>query len=418
MSGAATFPCPWCGMSYPLKPVLIGKPVRCKGCRNAFVLQPEGIARKVEDPPPAAPAPAPAALAPTPPPVVASIDLDEKEKTPPPAAPAAPAKPTSERLARRKSEHLEAARAQMAAQLAQVATKAAESEGAKREERKSQRLAKAGPATGKPAGSGPAASRRIVLTGEGERQFAETMRWWIGLVVAVAVVLLLVVVLNLRSTVRRTLDDYAAPVPAERNRYPLLAETVRTRAWLAAAPSMPHGLPVAIDLDDADFAPERVIDTVPLREPLAVLKGLRFVADLGVWLAPADLAAARQAVGKRPAEEIPAALTEAGLRHRPHRAVFDALPGSDEDRAVLADLLAGTPSSGGEDFAKRLLDEGKWPDRLVLRPFAGRAGELLIDQGKPPYKRFSGSYGGTLLRVEGGDWPAGWRVLRLVPVAP
>ena len=45
---SATFPCPHCGQVYPLKPVLVGKVVRCTACKNPFRLREDGIADRIE----------------------------------------------------------------------------------------------------------------------------------------------------------------------------------------------------------------------------------------------------------------------------------------------------------------------------------------------------------------------------------
>lgn len=39
---SAAFLCPHCGMTYPLVPALIGRPVRCRQCKNAFQVDPQG----------------------------------------------------------------------------------------------------------------------------------------------------------------------------------------------------------------------------------------------------------------------------------------------------------------------------------------------------------------------------------------
>jgi hypothetical protein len=464
MSGLpATFPCPWCGMNYPAKPVLVGKAVRCKGCRNAFVLQPEGHAIKVEDPPvapaptaapppppapppvrPVAPPPGPrpppvaviepisvAEPAPRPPPVpvprprpsaaVASpgddvLDLDApsaadvvevlpqaKTQTPPPNKP-------SERVAKRKTEHLEAARAQMAAQLAEVAEKAANTEVAKREEKKSQRIAKAG-GTAVPSSAKP--SRKAILSGEGERHHRETVRLWSGIGVAAAVILLLLFVFSLRSNVREGLDYYASPVPNEQNRYPVLGDALRSRAWLASAPSMPGGPMLATDLSDASLAAERPIALETLKPVFADLKDLRLDAALDIWVAPKDLDRARAAVGERRGADALQALAVARIRHVPHGKVVERMGLTPEDLTLVLDLLAGTPPQSSEPFAKRMLDLGEVPHRLVLRNFTGRKGSLLQDIGRPPYRPVQAAYTGVLMRIEGDQWPIGWRVLYL-----
>lgn len=46
---ADTFTCPHCATPYPVKPVLIGRVVRCTGCRQPFCLQADGTARKADE---------------------------------------------------------------------------------------------------------------------------------------------------------------------------------------------------------------------------------------------------------------------------------------------------------------------------------------------------------------------------------
>lgn len=492
MSGLPdTFPCPWCGMSYPARPVLVGKAVRCKGCRNGFVLQADGVATKIQEPPPTQPAavpPPPAVLPPKPPapqPVAAKPsppaqaprpsaapspddDVLDLSPEPPKAKPSAPAPrpsvpapaprppapaprppapapdveevvvlspkppvedvvvqtpkplpaapPKSERVAKRKTEHLEAARAQMAAQLADIQQKAAESEVAKREERKSERIAKSGGSATASSGDAKRSSRHAILTGEGERRHREMRLWWVWLGAAAAVVLLLMFVFNLSSSTRETLQRYAAPVEAEQNRYPLLGDVLRARAWLATAKSMRSGPLLATDLSDASFGAERAIAFEPLAAVIAELKGLRLDDDLGLWLAPADLDKARALAAGRTGAEAAKPLVAARMRHAVHSQVVQKLALSDEDAVIVFDLLSGTAPRDGEPITKRILDLGELPDRVVVRPFRGRRGSMLVDIGRPPYKPVQGAYFGVILRFEGGRWPIGWRVLHLEQV--
>jgi len=132
---ATTFTCPHCQASYPFKPVLIGRPVRCTTCRQAFQLGADGIAvpvaanlvatnrvptravdgtrtrtplppssqalvrRSGKTPPPstaAAASPVPAPAKPAPAPVVTTPAAAKPAPAPAPAKPApapAPAKP-------------------------------------------------------------------------------------------------------------------------------------------------------------------------------------------------------------------------------------------------------------------------------------------------------------------------------------
>lgn len=474
MSGLpANFPCPWCGMSYPAKPVLIGKTVRCKGCRNAFILQEDGVARKHVDPgqpAPAAPAqppasaavpapvrpappasaPAPAAIAPRPPtqpavvpprpapakpaPPVAEDEVIEFGDPPkpassptPPPAPAADAvetrmpppdrgsAPKSERLAKArkgKTEQMEAARAKIAADLAAVAAKAANSETAKREERKSERIPKVGSgAAAKPGSDGKQRTRKIVLTDEGMRLHRERLMWVVGSVVAVGVIVLLMMVFSFRSGIRAELDAYTAPVAD--TRFMAYGSAVRARAWLAATPSQPGGTAIALDLSDAEFTAQRTIDMAPLKDALAQLKGLRPLPGTGMWVAPADATKAATAIAAAPGESPVKALARTRIRAVELSAWAAKLGLDDEDRAVVLDLVAGTPSKDGIDIPRRILDDGEVPEKLLVRAFSGRKGDLRLDLGPPPYKAFSGPYRGLMLRIEGVGWPASWKVLEL-----
>ena len=89
---ATTFACPHCDASYPRKPVLVGRAVRCTTCKNAFRLREDGVADKiVMDAPAPSAAPAPVAAAPVPPP--------QPSAPAPVPIPEAPAKPSAPKLA-------------------------------------------------------------------------------------------------------------------------------------------------------------------------------------------------------------------------------------------------------------------------------------------------------------------------------
>ncbi len=422
MSGALpeTFPCPWCGMSYPAKPVLVGRAVRCKGCRNGFVLQADGVATQIQEPPPttvSGPQVPAAAEPPAPPRPRTPVQTLAPAPTPAPKPSAAAATPSpmpakaTERISKRKTEQLEAARAQMAAQLAVITQQAAAAEVAKSVERKSERVTRGG--TGTPSSDSKRPSREAILTGEGHRQHQELRLWWLWLGVSAAVILLLVFVFSLTSATREALQRYAAPVEAEQNRYPLLGDVLRARAWLTSAQSMPGGPVLATDLSDASFGAERTIEFAPLRDKLATLKGMRFDAALGLWLAPADLDKARAAAAGLNGNEAIKAVAAAKVRCLVHSQLVQQLGLPEEDLVVLLDLLTGVSPPDGEPIAARLLDLGELPDRVVVRTFRGRQGSMLVDIGRPPYRSVQGLYTGTILRFEGARWPIGWRVLQL-----
>ncbi len=414
-------------MSYPLRPVLIGKPVRCKGCRNAFVLQTDGTAAKVEGNLAAAPAaanPAPTRdPAPTRAEQLAEFDIDDvvvpmvspqaPTAPPPPSSSQSSSRPTTERSSRRtKSDHLESARLKMAAELAAVASKAAESETVKREERqKSARLTKAGPATGKPAGEKHQSQRRAVLTGEGDRKHREMLLWLAGVGVVALALIIALVIFNMRSDVRLALDQYADAVPASNSFYPKLGNTIRSRAWLQSAPSMPTGPFLAFDVSDASLLAERTIDLRPIKSVLAEVAGLRLHDNLDLWVADADRSKLIALVADQVGAKAAAIAKTAQLRVVVHQDWQTRLGLTDDDARIIIDLLLGTPRSG-DNFSK-LTDPGQAPDAILLRPFRGRVGDLRKDPGHPPYVPVTGKYSGLMLSFVGKGWPTTWRVLYL-----
>lgn len=413
MSGQpGTFPCPWCGMTYPVRPVLVGKAVRCKGCGNPFMLAADGTASRVQSAAPApAPAPAPAAApvpAPRPAPAAASppedvLDLD--------AAPAPSSRPGTERSRRGKTDRLEAARAEMAAQLAGVAAAAASSDAVKREERgSSSRFAKTEAKT--TTADAQRKQRSAVLTGEGDRAGRERRVWILWSCAAVATLAALAYLLTARSAERRALDAYAATLGVMESRYPAFGDLVRQRAWLAAMPSQPFGPDIAEEVADASFHGSRVIELGPLKPRFAELRGRILLPGVGVWAKPEQTEQVATAAAGHTGEALAKALAAAKADVVVHQAWLAGLGLSDEDAAVVSDLVLGTPPKGGIAFARRLIEAGEVPDRLHLRAFGGRRGQRQVDIGMS-YVRVTGAYTGLMMRIEGQGWPGEWRVLRL-----
>lgn len=461
MSGTpASFACPWCGASFPFKPEVVGKPVRCPKCKNALVVQADGTARKLQAaaaPAAAAPAaartpPAPAAKGATAPraasgaparapaaPAAARAPAQPAAPVPPrpqassspapakpddnidfdaglpstPASPPAAVQPKTTRTIKRKSEHMEAVRQQLSASLKDLQDKAAASEVAKREEKRlTDRIAR-------PGAKGKDAKREVqaVLTGEGERE-GRRLAWWIlGAACVLALALAWWIIASLPDARRDALAAYAAPVPPAQNRYPALGNAARARAWLAGAPSMPQGPAIAIDLDDARFGEERRIDLGPRADSIRALKGLQYDAERGLWYPAAEAARVAELVGPRRGAAAVKALAAARIKAIDHEELVRGWNLGADDAALLLDLLLGTPPADGWPVGVRMRERGEVPNQLVVLPFAGERGVLLTDRGHPPYVRHQGPYRGALLRIEGADWPRGWRLLYLAPRA-
>jgi hypothetical protein len=353
---AQTFPCPHCGAVYPLRPVLVGKTVRCTTCRQPFLLGEDHVARPVEDTP-----------APPPP------------TTPAPAAPA--------RVASAKSERLAAVQRELKATLQDALAAAITSD-------------KAAPATAaKPAGD---ASRRIspaVLTGEGERQHRERL---VNLLVGVGLLAVVGAVLWLtlhRSPIERALDDYTMPVSDNRVGYRIPA--IRARAWAPSVAGAPQAAFVA--LEDPVVGTQRSIPGPTLARVLAGLAGTAWSEQAGGWIVPGEQAPpAAQATPRGGVEAEPVTtIRPEDIRQRAADARLD-----EAATALVMDLIDPRSGSLAEQIRQRPIAGLAWVE------VTGRTGRLLYDRG--------GAHGAderpwraTLLRIDGADWPTGWRILRI-----
>lgn len=385
---AATFPCPHCGITYPFKPVLVGRTVRCTACKQAFRLRADGRAEAVvQTPLPEQPAAA----------------------TGPSAAATASQRRPTERFQLSDQQHEQ--RRSMAASLTSVMGKALQAEapppgGSQRTARpRSSRLFTA-QADGKRK-PGPA-----VLTGEGEREAANLRAWTVGALAVVALIALLGWLLTLSGPRRTALDAFTALVPDADNVYGRRAEAIRARAWLSADRPAGPGVAPFIALGGTRLGPVRRIPGAALGEAMARIKDLTWSAPPGAWTSDPARAARLGAGGL-------AALLAAAPEHR--LTVLDprtlatriASDGIDEESArVVVALLLGETAPGRNavlEQARRSL-----PTQLEWCTFSGPDGLLLIDTGSG-YLSKPRPFHGLLLRIVGPGWPDEWRILALAP---
>lgn len=411
---SATFACPHCGASYPVKPVLVGRAVRCTTCKNPFVLREDGIAEKVPAPPAE---PAPAARA-TPPAAAASAPRNGTSMLPPTAPTPAERNPTGALARNARAERLnqqqEDARKAMAANLANAASAALSAETVKREaaaEKKTERRK----ATDKIGKSGRTGEGRVgdigpaVLTGTGERDHRNRLAWLLGIVGFIAVLAALIVLISRTSPQAQALTDYTAVVAPGRNHYPERARAIEERAWLL-------GMPPLTDAGRVTFGPVRTIPFAPVRDVLATLVGLRFAPANRLWIAPERAADADRLWDARKDRAANLAL----LRERQvpaidHDAIADGLEGagwSEDDVAMLVLLVQGRTARDGGNWIAERLAAGERPDAVEVATFAGANGTRLIDRGRD-YDMRTVDHRGRLLRFIGSGWPEGWKVLEL-----
>ncbi len=445
---SATFGCPHCGASYPRKPVLVGRAVRCTTCKNAFRLREDGIADKVEmDPAPAAavvavpaartlpaqPAPAtyptPAPLpkpeapakpsAPKQPSTGWGLNLEVEEPvvqgapapkaaalaTPPPAPPKdMPATRKSERMT---AQQMDARRA-MSATLASSMSEALKSEAVKREVQGEKVKAKVEGRVGK---IGPA-----VLTGQGVEEARSSRLMLLGFLLFLGLGAGVYWLLFAHSPERAALEAYAGEVESARIRAGERVQAIQERAWLVGLPPANVGVPPLVDLRDARIGSPRTINLIPAKELFASLNGLVVVEPGPVWV-PADRLVAIDDL-RRPdqkPEAFVAAVVKKEKRAISHPAVLEALvkTGMSKEDADIVDLfLRGrTDPSGGNAIAKRWF-AGEVPTNLQISRFFGSRGLMLLSRGQS-FKTAEVEYDGQLVRFNGEGWPAQWKVLTI-----
>ena len=426
---SATFACPYCGASYPRKPVLVGRAVRCTTCKNAFRLREDGIADKVEmdapapaaaqpSPPapaqPSAPAPSPKPNAPAKPaaPKLAAtgwgLNLDVEVEEPTASAPSKPAAASAPKgepppaavksplpkdgASPRKSERMTAqqqeARRAMSATLAGSMTAALKSEAVKREEQGEKTKGKVEGRVGK---IGPA-----VLTGQGVEEAKSSRLFLLGTLGVLLLGAGLYWLLFTDSPERAGINAYTAEVEPKRIRSGERVQAIQERAWLTGLPPAFVGVPPLIDLRDARIGSTRTINLMAAKELIASLKGLVPVEPGPVWVPPERLAAVDDL--RRP-DQKPEAFIAAVLKKEKkavsNPAFLDDLTktGMSKEDAEVVDLFirgritsetaspsatnASTPAveaSAPEADAKAPAPEVKKPAAMVVRaPEAGRS---------------------------------------------
>lgn len=393
---AATFPCPHCGITYPFKPVLVGRTVRCTSCKKAFRLRAEGIADPVEQTP------------------LPEQRPDQGQGESQGAAPSSPSQRRATERIQLSGRQLEQRRS-MAASLTSAIGKALQGEappppapGQRPARQRSSRMFA-------PQGDGKRKPGPAVLTGEGEREAANLRAWTVGAIAVLALLVTLGWLLSLHGPRRAALAEFTALVTGPDNAYGRRAEAIRARAWLSAERPGGAGVAPFIELGDTSLGNTVRIPGGALGEALERTKGLTWSDPPGAWTS--DPAAARLAAANGLdallAKAVDLRLTVVEPRGLAKRLAGDGL---DEDSArLVVALLMGETAPGRNAIAERA--RKALPERIEWCAFSGANGLMLIDTGSS-YQTRQRPYRGVLVRFLGGEWPGEWRILTLAPAAP
>ncbi|MFM2090659.1 MAG: hypothetical protein RLZZ127_1148 [Planctomycetota bacterium] len=388
----ATFACPTCGATYPVKPVLVGRAVRCTACKKPFRLREDGIADLVPEaaPAPASPAPAPAV------PVVPAAPASESAAsapTPPPSGQSPATERRSQRLRTVKTSVNEDLRRTMASTLSSAIGDAIKAEDRKVE---SERIAKAVPAKDKPV-IGPA-----VLTGEGERAAREAMRWRLGIAAAALALAGLAWLILHRGPVEAAVAAFTAAVErGESDAAGGRVAAIQQRGWVQG---IPGGLQIDPFIDLRDLVQGRET-SIPAGEVLAPFAGRVRVPGPDAWVPAAQATAAAAAWADKP--DAKAFLARADLQPRTDAALAEAVaPSGARAAAVVAGLLRQPPVPGRPSLAAALA-AAALPARIDLLPVSGRDGWLLMPDGTGFKVRQGVPFHGVLVRIP--DLDPAWR---------
>jgi hypothetical protein len=400
---AATFVCPHCGYSYPMKPVLVGRAVRCTGCKQAFQLRADGIADKVAPPVEAPAAAKPAAPAPSPP-AAPSVP------TPKPAARPADAgdKVAASRAAKLTRQQEDARRA-MAGTLASAANLALQAESKKQDTAKADKQAKR---SGKDGVAGKITAAAVV--GEGDRAHRSRRIWLLSSGAVIAVIATLVTLGEIKSPEQQALLAFTIDETDFRKHHTERIQSIQDRALL------PGSIPL-VDVGKLRVGKPRKIALAAARTVIAEqIKTLVYVPSRDLW-APEDKLEDIEVLWK-PRSDLEAnvaMLAGKQIQVLPHRSLLTKLAEAglpEEDVGLLMKLMFGKTNDGGlqPPLSKRLLS-GQLPDAIEIAPFRGTKGTMLMNTGRENRLR-PVEYQGRLLRFIGTDWPTGWRVLDVVSV--
>ncbi len=418
---AATFDCPHCGAKYPLKPVLIGKTVRCTACKNAFRLREDGIADKVAPsaaagvsapPTPAAPLTATKSVTVSPAPTKPTIEPTPNQ---PQSARLQISTPkaglTRQQLEARKAmseslkatmddalglEELEAADATPGKPGTERQAKA----GTERKGKSSAFLKSVGQKTGKKPGKTPA-----ILTNEGEREAANSRRWLAGLVVTIVVVGLLLMAALHKNERSAAVAAFTVELPSRDLRYGARLEAIQARAWV-------NTITPFIDLPAPRISSQHDIPATSL-EPLRRLKGLTYVATAERWVTP-EVAAGLAKVPAAGQEKIDTKLERDGaiqITAKTLRKELSAANLGDDEMTIVMLLLTQPSASAEASKLAALVTQGNLPT-IHWCTVSGRKGMYVIDTGQG-YHTSTADYLGILVSFSGDGWPCGWRFMTL-----
>lgn len=417
-----TFACPHCGASYPRKPVLVGRAVRCTTCKSAFRLREDGIADAVEMPPPAYPAtpPAPAASveaaavppaaspAPAPRMIAAPDPVGDLELTPSGGHPVLKPIPTPQpvtanpagRSVRLTAQQIQARRA-MAATLTTSISAALQSDAVKEAtastEKKGTRTLKPAAPSDKQAAGGVGKLGPAVLSDIGNEESRNSRTWLFGCLGVVVAVALGGWFLIRPSAEMRALESFTLVDPVRAQGTTDRMSAIQANAWFVALPPNGLGVTPVQDLGRIRTGRARSFNLPGLRPIVTdLLKDMQPLPDGSGWSKPAPQGQPAKPTDLLTRKDFAAALTKAG---------FDA-----EDQEIIAILLLGrTHQDGRNEIGARLM-KGDLPEQLELMPFNGQDGVVLL---RGQNRGLRTAYRGTLMRLSGTDWPSGWRVLTL-----
>jgi hypothetical protein len=297
----------------------------------------------------------------------------------------------------------------MAADLNQAAGKALQSDAVKEEESSSTK--RSASSNRQRAVNKETGKRRIgpaILTGEGEREAANTRRWIIGGVVAAAVLVVVGWLLTLDGPRTAAIEGFLEPLPTAQNVYGTRDVALAERGWLTAGSG---AVAPFIDLGKIRWDAVRTLTPATYGAILGRLASQERVGTC--WVAPKDKDKAKivaATAGKDPLEKRLSAARIAAISWTAIAKELGNAGLDDRFIEVVRLVLTGDAAPGAKDLRAGLLaGTATWE----LLPLSGTSGSVLVDLGGS-YRVKPSAWEGVLLREPGGPW----RFVRLAPLKP
>ena len=363
---ARTFVCPHCEKQYPALPVLVGRKVRCSGCRELFQLAFDGIAKKVGS----------TQTSIAEPDVAGGSALEAKpgnqKATLGTQQPAAKSRPQAGAI-KRKTERIK----RMRESLQQATAQAIDSiEETAPKDVKSERELSAQATT----------THSSVILGNERPHTKNRLGIFAGSILVMCACAFILLQFTESSPEQAALSNFSATVGDDQRSSPQRMNAYRDRMWLYTRDGV-HAPPVVLNADDSEVSAVVTVDwTQVVSSCLPVLEGLEKNPYFAAYFEAGKAAEVQEVWLKHQnnihIEEFYLEIERRGISCLRFNDLYDRMvqKGLTREAMYVASLLlAGTSSLDGMPCRNMGLQSGIMPELMVFAKFSGKQGIVLME---------------------------------------